>query len=224
MANTWIEPPPPQKGMGCFARGCLILLVLGIILGIACMAGVYWGWRHHSAIVRGFYWATKTHVIADSHREVPSYEPPPGEVEDVKTRWRTFESAVDRSEPAEIELTANDLNDLIASDRHLRGNMFVTIEGNRLRAQTSIPLQEYVQQRGYYLNADIEIEFSGAQSLDRPRLNSIVINGHPLPVDVLDWKFESRPLRDHLAEFRTNNNIGSIEIRDGKVILRSTAE
>ena len=23
--TAWIEPPPPQRGMGCFAKGCLIL-------------------------------------------------------------------------------------------------------------------------------------------------------------------------------------------------------
>jgi hypothetical protein len=224
MANTWIEPPPPQKGMGCFARGCLILLVFGIVLGLACIAGVYWGYRHHSAIVRGFYWATKTQVIADSRKEMPAYEAPPAQIEAVKERWRNFESAFEQNEPAEIELTADDLNDLIASNRHLRGNAFVSIEGNRLRARTSIPLQEFVRQRGYYLNADIEIEFAGRQSLDRPRLSAIVVNGRTVPSDLLDWKLDSRELREYLTEFREKNNVGSIEIRDGKVILRSRAE
>src|ERR1700730_138029 len=221
MANTWIEPPPPQKGMGCFARGCLILLVFGMVLGIACLAGVYWGYRHHSALLHGFYWMRQTQMIANSPREVPSYEAPAGEIEAVKERWRNFESTVAQHQSAEIELTANDLNDLFASNRHLRGNAFVSIEENRLRVRTSIPLQEYARQRGYYLNADIEIEFAGAQSLDRPRLNAVVINGRALPSDLLDWKYDSRPLRDYLAEFKENNNVGTIEIRDSKVILRS---
>ena len=29
---TWIEPPPPKRGgMGCFAKGCLVLVVLGVL-------------------------------------------------------------------------------------------------------------------------------------------------------------------------------------------------
>jgi hypothetical protein len=40
--NTWVEPPPPKR-VGCFARGCLILLVFGAVLAIALSVGVYWG-------------------------------------------------------------------------------------------------------------------------------------------------------------------------------------
>ena len=33
--STWIEPPPPQKGMGCFAKGCLTFLAFIILLLLA---------------------------------------------------------------------------------------------------------------------------------------------------------------------------------------------
>lgn len=221
MTNTWIEPPPTQRGMGCFAKGCLILLVFAFLLIVACVAGIYWGYRHHSALLRGVFWASKTHVIEQSPKEIPSYQAPEMEIRDVKQRWDNFEMAVDRHESAEIELTANDLNALLADKRELRGRAFVSIEQNQLRFQMSVPLQEYIRQKGYYVNADVVVKFDGAQSIDHPRLSGVTINGESLPADVLNWKYDSRPLGNYLAEFRETRNVGTIEVRDGKVILRS---
>jgi hypothetical protein len=222
MANSWIEPPPPQKGMGCFAKGCLTLVVFGLILVAACFAGYYWGLRHHSALMRGFYWLTRTHMLAESPTEVPRYQPAEGEMEAIKERWDVFENAVRQHESAEIELTANDLNALIERNRRLRGQVFISADGNRLRVQTSIPLQEYLHRKGYYLNADVTIQSDGLHSFDQPRLSAIVINGQSVPGDVLDWKYDSRPLQHYLTEFQEKNNVNSFEIRDGKVILRSS--
>jgi hypothetical protein len=221
MANTWIEPPPPQRGMGCFAKGCLILLVFAFLLIMACCAGVYWGYRHHSALLRGAFWAKRTHVIAEAPQDIPTYQAPSEEIAATKERWRNFEATIDRHEPAEIELTANDLNGLIANNKDLRGRAFVSIEGNRLRFQLSVPLQQYIRQKGYYVNADVSIQFDGTQAVNHPRLSAITINGESLPSDLLDWKYKSRPLENYLSEFHDTYNVGTIEVRDGKAILRS---
>lgn len=223
MANTWIEPPPQQRGMGCFAKGCLILLVFVLLLIVACVAGVYWGYRHHSALLRGAVWAKRTHVLAEAPRDLPTYQAPPAEIEAVRQRWGNFEATIDRNEPAEIELTANDLNSLIANNKNLRGRAFVSLDGNRLRFQLSVPLQKYIRQKGYYANADVSIQFDGTQAVNQPRLSAITVNGESLPSDLLNWKYDSRPLGNYLSEFRDTYNVGTIEVRDGKMILRSRA-
>jgi hypothetical protein len=71
--NGWVEAPPPKRGLGCFARGCLILVVFGIVLAIACVAGLYWGFQGHSAIVHGVYWLAKTHSLAETPGPVPEF-------------------------------------------------------------------------------------------------------------------------------------------------------
>lgn len=225
MANTWIEPPPPQRGMGCFGKGCLILAVFFFVLIIACCVGVYWGFRHHSALVRGGYWLmkTQTHVLAEAPKEIPVSQSTEPEIQTTKERWQGFENSVDAHEPAEIELTAGDINNLIASSRHWRGKLFVSIEGNRFHLQTSIPLHEYSPQYGYYFNADITADFDTAQSLDHPQLNAISINGKAVPGDLLDWEYNSRSLRSYMAAYHTEYGGGTIDVRDGKVILRSRA-
>jgi len=222
--NTWVEAPPRRKGLGCFARGCLILLVFAIVLAIACVAGMYWGFQRHSAIVRGIYWLAKTHSIAEAPVPVPEFSASDNQIQSVRERWQDFEQRTRAGQPAEIELTADDINTLIITNPHARGKVFVSIDGDQLRLQMSVPFGELVGRRGYYFNGDIAVEFKGAESLENPQLNRIVVNEKQVPSDLLNWKYRSRRLRDYLADYRNGYNIGTIEVRDGKVILQSRTE
>ena len=105
MANGWIEPPPPQRGMGCFGKGCLILVVFIFVLIAAACVGFYWGFRHHSALVRGGYWLwkMKANVLADSPKEIPASKATDPEIQTVKERWQNFENSVEAHEPAEMK-------------------------------------------------------------------------------------------------------------------------
>jgi hypothetical protein len=221
--NTWVDAPPP-KPTGCFTKGCLILAVFGVVLAIACAAGVYWGLRHHSAVVRGMYWLTKTHAISDAPAPIPPHETSDAKIQSAVDHWRNFETSVRAGQPAEIELSADEINDLIASNWDTRGKMFASIEGDRLRLQVSMPLGEIAGRSGYYLNGDIAIESQGRRQLVRPSLSSITINNQQLPDDVLDWKYRSRRLREYLEESENPWKTATFEIRDDKLILRSRAD
>lgn len=222
--NTWVEAPPRQEGLGCFARGCLILLVFAIVLAIACFAGVYWGFQRHSAIVHGIYWLAKTHSIAAEPMPVPEFAASDEQIRVVRERWQDFEQKTRAGQAAEIELTADDINALIAANRDARARVFVSIEGNQLRIQVSTPLGEILNRPGYYFNGDITVEFKGAESLENPQMNRIVVNGKQVPSELLNWKYRSRRLHEYLADYRNSYDIGTIEVRDGKLILRSRTE
>jgi hypothetical protein len=217
--NTWIEPPAPRerRGMGCLGKGCLILTCFIIFLIIAGAIGLYFGFKTHSAFLRSIYWAKKTHALSQEPSPVPQFETTDENVRTAKQKWENFENT--RDQPAHIELTADDLNNLIANNRHARGKVFVEIEDNRLRIQTSVPLGDYVAGGHYYLNGDIVIQSDGPQTLENPRLSRVTINNEPIPSDVLDWKYRARPLRDYLGEYKATYGSGTIEIRDGKVII-----
>src|SRR6266480_149875 len=139
--NTWVEPPPRSQGLGCFARGCLILLVFGIVLAIACFAGMYWGFQQHSAIVHGTYWLAKTHSIAGAPVPVPEFNPSENQIQSVQERWQDFEQKTRAGQPAEIELTADDINTLIVTNRDIRGKVFVSIDGSQLRSRRVFRLE-----------------------------------------------------------------------------------
>jgi hypothetical protein len=222
--NGWVEAPPRRKGLGCFARGCLILLMFAIVLAIACVAGMYWGLHRYSALFYGSYWLAKTHSIANAPTPVPEFSASEQQIQSVGERWQDFEQKTRAGQPAEIELSSDDVNSLIATNRDVRGKVFASIEGNQLRIQASVPLGEFLGRPGYYFNGDVVIEPNGAQPLENPQFNRITINGEQVPTDFLTWKYRSRRLRDHLADYRNGYNIGMVEVRDGKLILRSHTE
>jgi hypothetical protein len=221
--NTWVEAPPQRKGMGCFARGCLILSVFAIVLMIACLTGVFWGFHRNSAIMHGVYFLAKTHSIAEAPVSIPEFSASDNQTQAVREKWQDFEQKTRAVQPAEIELTADDINSLIAANRRARGKVFVSIEGNKLHVQTSAPIGEFVGRPGYYFNGDITAESAGPESLEN-LLNRISVNGEHVPGDVLNWTYRSRRLRDYVADYLGSQNIGTAEIRDSKVILRSRTE
>jgi hypothetical protein len=222
--NTWIEAPPRRKGLGCFARGCLILLVFAIVLAIACFAGMYWGLHRHSALFYGSFWMAKTRSIAQAPTPVPEFSASGQENQTVRERWQDFVQKARAGQPAEIELSADDINSLITSNRDVRGKVFAFIEGNQLRLKLSVPIGKFLGRPGYYFNGDVIIQLNGVQPLDNPQFSRVTVNGEQVPSDLLNWKYRSRQLREYLADQRNAYEIGTVEIRDGKLILRSAAE
>jgi hypothetical protein len=219
--NTWVEAPPRRKGLGCFAQGCLILSIFAIVLAIACFVGMYWGLHRHSALFYGSYWLAKTRSIAEAPTPVPEFSGSDQQIQRVRESWQDFAQKTRAGQPAEIELSADDINALIATSEDVRGKVFASIDGDQLRLQTSVPIGGFFGRPGYYFNGDVIIELKGAQSLDSPRFSRITINGEQVPTDFLSWKYRSRQLRDYLVEQRNAYDVGTIEIRDGKVVLRS---
>src|SRR5438552_18191001 len=112
--NTWIECPPPRenRGMGCVGKGCLILACFIVFLISAGAIGLYFGMRTHSAVLRTVLWAKKTHVLAQEPSPVPQFETTEESIDVAKRKWDDFENTRDPS--AHIELSADDLNNLIA--------------------------------------------------------------------------------------------------------------
>jgi len=219
--NTWVEAPPRRKGLGCVARGCLILLIFAIVLAIACFAGMYWGLHRHSALFYGSYWLAETRSIAEAPTPVPEFNASNQQIERVQERWQDFEQKARAGQAEEIELSADDINAVIAMTEGVHGKVFASIDGDQLRLQASAPIGGFLGRPGYYFNGEVVIELEGAQSPDNPRFNRLTINGEQVPTDFLDWKYRSRHLREYLTEQRNAYDIDTIEIRDNKVILRS---
>jgi len=222
--NGWVDAPPPRRGLGCFGRGCLILVVFAIVLAIACLAGMYWGFQRHSAILHGIYWFTKAQALAQKPVPIPEFTAADAQIQSVHERCEDFEQKARAGQPAELELTPDDINTLIVTNQDTRDKIFISIDGARLRCQASVPLGELVGRSGYYFNGDIAVELKSAELLDNPQLNQIIVNGEPVPRDLLNWKYRSKRLRDYLVDYRNDSGVGTIEIRDGKLILRSHTE
>ncbi len=205
---AWIEPPPQRHGLGCFLKGCLILVVFVILLGLA--------------FVAGYYFAQKHEYFSTHHEPLPTSRATIDEEEAVRARWDGFQKSVEAHESALIELSADDLNALIASETKLRGNAYVTIDGSTAHLQISIPLGKGRWFRGRYVNAQCSVQSGPSGKPGDVRITSIVVNGQPVGQEVLEWRYGRMPsFRSYVANWITQASLKTLEISDGKVILES---
>src|SRR5205814_10309590 len=107
--NTWVEAPPRRKGLGCFARSCLILLIFAIVLAIACFAGMSWGLHRHSALFYGSYWLAKTRSIAEAPTPVPEFPLSDQQFQTARELWQDCEQKRRAGQPTESELRAEQI-------------------------------------------------------------------------------------------------------------------
>jgi hypothetical protein len=185
---------------------------------------MYWGMHRNSAIFHGLYWLAKAQAISQTPVPVPAFTASDAQIQSVHERCEDFEQKARAGQAAELELTADDINTLIATNQDMRGKIFVAINGESLRCQASVPLGQLLSRSGYYFNGDIAVELKSAESLENLQLSRISVNNQTVPPGLLNWKYHSKRLGDYFGEYRNGSGVGTMEIRDGKLILRSRSE
>jgi len=229
--NTLGEPPP-KRGMGCFAKGCLILIVLAILLVVVGVGGTYWRVRHvylsdKPAPIPQTSLPSETEAVTPGGTSVAT---PSEKSAEVRERLDTMKKAARAHEQTDVELTAADINALIAANRKSRGTASVGIDGNVLQAQFSIPLEKldvpFQSAFGLgdrYLNATVTITAPPGTNASSVQLNEVTLNGHSIPAGLLDWGLPGvgRSLRNYVIKYANHYGVTGGEIRDGKVILHT---
>lgn len=227
--TSWIEPPPKRKGMGCFGKGCLLIIVFLVLLVVA--------------FVIGFYTGTKP-------KEIPQVQTTEDEQNAVRARWEEFDAgsqpetipvpaptpppASEETPPPEaapspietppspnrIELTASDINALIARGRHTRGRGFVSIDNNVARVQITYPLDKVPGFRGRYLNAELAVRPSPDRNPRNLQITQLSLMG--IPEGVLNRLMGSHSAQGYINEFASEHGITSFTIENNKVILEKS--
>ena len=230
--NALLEQQP-KRGMGCFAKGCLILIVLAILLVVVGVGGTYWSLRH-------VYLSDKPAPIPEATEPTETSAATPGETSvatpieksaEVRERLDTMKQAARAHEQTEVELTAADINALIAANRKSRGTASVGINDTVLQAQFSIPLERFdlpfrnafgLSDR--YLNATVTIMAPPGTNANSVQLSEVTLNGHTIPAGLLDWGLPGvgRSLRSYVIKYASHYGVTGGEIRDGKVILHTS--
>jgi hypothetical protein len=218
--------------MGCFAKSCLLLIVFGILFVIVGVGGTFWS-------VRNIYLSDKPAPIAETSPPnetggvTPQGGSTPAPIEkstEVRERLDTMKKAARAHQQSDIELTAADINALIAANRKSHGTASVGIDGNTLQAQFSIPLKTldvpYRNAFGLadrYLNATVTIVAPPGTNASNVQPD-VTINGHSVPGNLLDWALPGagRSLRSYVIKYANQYGVTDGEIRDGKVILHTS--
>jgi hypothetical protein len=226
--TSWIEPPPKRKGMGCFGKGCLLIIVFLVLLVVA--------------FVIGFYTGTKP-------KEIPQVQISEDEQNAVRARWDEFEAGTPTEQvitpvptpapvseetpppevapspvatppsPNRIELTASDINALISRGRRTRGKAFVSIDNDVARVQVNIPLEK-LGFRGRSLNAEFAVRPSPDHSPRNLEITKVSMSG--VPDAVMNTLLGSHSVQGYVDEFASEHGITSFTIENNKVILEKS--
>lgn len=146
----------------------------------------------------------------------------------VHERLDTMKQAAEAHERTRVELSAGDINALIAANRKSSGMASVGINGNVALVQISIPLQRLGSSfrnalglGDQYLNATVTVMAPPGTTASNVQLSEVKVNGHSFPASLLDsGLFGIGPtLRSYVVKYANQYGVTDGEIKDGKVIL-----
>jgi hypothetical protein len=227
--SNWIEPPArPERGSGCFAKGCLLLLVLLLVV---------------------FAVATYQVVFRGSKpAKLPVQELPPEHLHEVQQRVDQFESMPPAATPTQaaptatpvtqtetptptipsesnsgrqLTLTATEINGLISANPKSRGHAFVSLSGNTATVEVSVPANKVPGfPQGGFVNGTFRITTDGPTPISALQVSKVEANGVPFPSGILSMSVNGRSILSYALEQSAAHNVSTAEIRDGKVILR----
>lgn len=193
---------------------------LATVVLIVVLLGVYLGFRYAKGIVN---------QLTDIRpMPLPSVHLPQAQMFQLHDRVDTFQDAVRDDEPAApLELSGDELNALIETDpafAALKNHIYVSIDGNQLRAQVSFPAEDLGLDalRGRFINASGV--FDAALTNDQLRITaeSLTAKGKPVPRHVM----RRIAAQNLAAKFNEDpraaaglKRIRSIEVKNGKLII-----
>jgi hypothetical protein len=225
------EPVPVQKpkGKGCFFYGCLTLVVLVLVVGLGSFLVVRYGLNKLAAFVEQY---TEAAPMA-----LPAVQMPAAEYEQLDKRITAFTDALNAQKvtPALI-LTGDEINALIANNaawKELKGKMHVTIEGDQIKSQVSIPMDEFARLpgmsrlKGRYLNGSAALKASFDSGTLFVTIQSLQVKGQSPPDEFMS-SLRAQNLAQNMHQDPKNaevlRKIESIEVKDGKITIKARAK
>lgn len=211
MSASWIEPPPPPPHeTGCFAKGCLILLVFCFFLALAFIGGTFYAVRY-----------LRTTYFPATAIQLPPNPATEEEQHLALANWEIFERKARAHLPARIEMTAAELNALIAAQPELRGKALVSIDEHDLaHLRVSFPLAEVKWLRGHYVNGECAVRAAADGNPANARFTRVIVNGESVPEEALQWRYPWS-LRGFISHWTEQNDLKLFLIREGKIILET---
>lgn len=173
------EPAKKSNGKGC---GCVVygLIVLVIVL-VGGSIAAYFG-------IKGMVDGLVNEWTEESPMLMPTVDFSPEQLRALETRVDQFVNAVENGQPtAPLELTADELNVLIAGDptwQELGSRAYLTMDGTEIRGKVSISLAAF-SYPGRYINGNGSFTVSLENDLLYVHVLDIAVRGESLPDEIL---------------------------------------
>lgn len=209
-----------NSGMGCFAKGCLTLVIVGVLLAAIVVGG-------------GYYYVGKLvdTVTSDKPVAIKVDQPTDAQFQAASTKLNNIVNAWNIGHEATVELSAVDLNALVA--RHpnfarLKGKVYFSIVNSDLGIEASTPLDfiPFSKVKGRYFNGRIVtfFEWFNGQMTVRPKL--VEANGNSVPTQVLD-QIDQNQINTELKKDKDAsaalNRLKSIRVTANSLVITTKA-
>lgn len=206
----------PKPRRGCFFYGAIAAVVCLVLLMVVFLVAF-------QMFKRALNQFTDTKPAP-----LPRLELTRAQIEQVQRRFDLFQDAVSTGRPTPpLELTGDDLNAVIATRADFQGltnKLYVRIDGDKLDAQLSIPMEQLGLSmfKGRYLNGQATFAIFLENGLLRIAPDKVTVKGKPLP-DIYMQRLRSenlaRGVNENSKASIALNRLEKIEVKDGKVIV-----
>ena len=210
-----------KRGHGCFFYGCITVIILFLVASLA----LYFGARYALKQVLARY--TDTTPLALAQVNLPTVE-----LKALQARVEAFQKAVQAgAAAAPLVLSETEINALISHDPSfsgLKNRVNVALEGDQVKGQVSIPLENlgWSLFRGRYLNGTAAFKVSLSNGVLIVTLQSLRVKGEDLPAQFLAQLQKqnlAKNLYDDPKSAEVMRNLESVEVKDGQVTLKARA-
>jgi len=207
---------PPKKPRGCFFYGCITGLVLLLVMLVGLLLGVHY-------VKKMFNEFTDTKPLP-----LPVVQMSPAEIKKLHERLDAFDKALKEHRPTEpLVLTADEINAWIATSpggQSATGKVYVTIEGDQLKGQVSLPMAELGLSifKGRYLNGAVTFTLSFRKGVLHLTAQDITVKGKPLPTVYMQQIRQTDLAKDSANDPETKASLErfeEIKIENGKLII-----
>jgi len=214
--------------MGCFAKGCLTILVLGFL----CLAIVgVGGWI--------FYKKTFNNLTSTAPVDVQVQKPTADQVKTADDSAARLNEAIARNQETTLEFTGPELNYLLQRNSDLdflRGKTRIDIADSTMTVALSAPLDSlpWPGLKGRYFNGTVRFSMTYASGEFQLEIISAEANGNQFPSSLLssfNSSFSDSMNEEFRKELRKNNresefwsHVKSVVLKDDKLIITTMAE
>lgn len=214
-----IDQTPATKRRGCLFYGCLGLVVLALVGGIA----AYWAVNKVMTFVNDY--------TDDLPSELPVVEFAEAEAQALRDRVEQFGDVLEAGgdPPSPLELSADDINALVDSDPDWAqiGQVHVSIgPDDQLRGEVSIPLDDFGFE-GRYFNGSVTLDVSLENGILIVRPSAAEVKGQPLPdefIEALRTENMAKRAYEDPKIAAILQKLERIEVRDGKLVITPDAK
>jgi hypothetical protein len=219
---------PPRQGMGCFAKGCLTVLILGFLFTAVIVGG---GWY--------LYKKTFNNLTSPAPSDVRLEAPAQAVIQKAESSHARLDEAIAKNQETTVEFTGPELNALLARDSDfdfLRDKSRIDISNSTMTVTLSAPLDAlpWPGLKGRWFNGTLRFTMAYAFGIFRMQLISAEANGHEFPsifVPSFNSSFNQSMNKGFQDELGRNergtefwNHIKSITLEGDKLVLTTKAE